>query len=153
MSDKTSGLQFLHEQVSKSIKDGKKVIHEEYVLHGSKGLIFKYYHKDDKTTEKVVGGQKPDGMFFLKIKEDDKEQIVKETLSKEELLKEISKMKHLAFATAYIKSQKGGRKGSRKGSKKGSKKSSKKSSKRGSRKISRGSRKGSKRSSKRSSRK
>ena len=56
---------FLHDVKNKSVVDGKRVTHEEFVIHGSKGLTIKFFHKDDKGTEKVVIYEK-DGKYMLK---------------------------------------------------------------------------------------
>jgi hypothetical protein len=128
----SSDVTFLHSSVSTSIVNGKKVTHEEFVIHGSKGLTFKYYHKDEKGIEKISGHQNADGTFSLTTVSGEKKD--SKTVTKDELLKEIGKNKDLKFAVEYLKSQKGGKRSSRKGSKKGSIKSSKKSSKKGSRK-------------------
>lgn len=169
MSKEKGTLTYLHQSDSKEFKNGSWVTHEEKVTHGSKGLVFKYYYKDDKTMEKVMGKHNPDGTFtFIRITggAKDNRDLKKEehTISKTELLEKIGKMKHLKFALDYIKAvkelsralgRKNSKKGSRKGSKKGSKKGSRKQSRsKGSRKGSKkGSRKGSKKGSKKSSRK
>ncbi len=120
-----SKLIFLHKIESKDIEGGKAVTREEYVVHGPKGLAFKYYYKDDKTIEKFSGKQNPDGDFTVNTTVGDKKET--RTLSKEQLLNEISKVKHLKFIVDYLKSQKGGaRKKVTRKSKKGSKKGSRK---------------------------
>jgi hypothetical protein len=116
-------LTYLHQFVSKEIKDGKVVVHEESVIHGPKGLSFKYYYKDESTKEKVNGRQNQDGTFTLIRTVGDQQDI--KTLTKEELLKEIGKMKYLKFAYDYLKSQAGGKR-SKKRSRKSSKKRSRK---------------------------
>ena len=149
-------LKFLHQVSNKSIENGKKVIHEEEVAHGDRGISFKYYHKEGDKIEKIRGIPKDDGTFIIITGE--KENKKDETMSKEDVIKMLTKMKHLKFALDYIKTAKGGKRGSRKGSKKGSKKGSRKGSRkmsggkrRGSRKGSKGSKKGSKKGSRKMS--
>ena len=147
-------LTFLHQVQNKSVQNGKVVIHEEQVIHGDDVFKFKYYHKEGDKIDKVTGIRKDgDSYVIITQKGEKKEQ---ETLSKDEVIKMLTKQKHLKFALEYIASMKGGKKGSRKGSKKGSKKGSRKGSRKGSKKQSggkRGSRKGSKKGSKKGSRK
>jgi len=152
---------FLHQVSNKTIHNDKKVIHEEEVVHGPKGLKFKYYHKEGDKIQKIVGVQTADGSFVVITTVGDKKD--SQTLSKDEVIKMLTKEKHLKFALDYIKNLKGGRRGSRKVSRKGSKKGSKKGSRKGSRKGSkkgskmaggkRGSRKGSRKTSRKTSRK
>lgn len=121
----TSNVVFLHSISSTSIADGKKEIHEEFIIHGDKGLSFKYYHKDEKGVERFSGHQNADGTFNITVMSGEKKE--QKTVTKEELLKEIGKNKSLKFAVDYLKKQKGGsRKRSRKGSKRSSKRSSRK---------------------------
>ena len=163
MSEK---LIFLHDIKQRSIDNDKKSTHEEFVIHGSKGLTIKYFHKDDKTAEKIVINER-DGKYMMKstIGENHEEK----ELSKEDLVDLLTKNKSLKFALAYVKGLKGsatlkrttkksskksskkvkksskkltgGKKSSRKVSKKVSKKASKKGSKKGSRKVKKGSKK------------
>ena len=158
----------MHSVNEKYVKDGKVVVHEEFAIHGEKGLTIKFYHKENDKIMKVVIVKKSEG-FSVKMTMDGKTE--ESTLTKADLLKELKKHKQLKFAVDFIESakglarsgsrkgskkgsKKGSRKGSRKMSRKGSKKSSKKSSRKGSRKMSRkGSKKGSKKSSRKGSRK
>ena len=160
MSEK---LIFLHDLKHRSIDNDKKMTHEEFVIHGSKGLTIKYFHKDDKTSEKIVISER-DGKYMMKstIGESHEEK----ELSKDELVELLTKNKSLKFALSYVKglkgsaslkrsSKKSSKKVSKKGSKKGSKKVSKKGSKKGSKKVKKGSKKmiGGKKSSKKASKK
>uniref|UniRef100_A0A6C0EC76 Uncharacterized protein n=1 Tax=viral metagenome TaxID=1070528 RepID=A0A6C0EC76_9ZZZZ len=129
MGDKGK-LSYLHDFKHTTIKDGKKVVHEEYVINGTKGLRIKYYHKENDNIEKIVVGTKGDGNYFLKTTKN-KDTKTEENLSKDDLLKVLKKDKSLDFALDYIKKEMKG--GSRKTSRK-TKKSSKKSSKKGSKK-------------------
>jgi hypothetical protein len=54
-----------HEIRNVSIKKGKKVVDEEYLIQGEKGLKIKYFHKDDKDSEKIVITGK-DGVYKMK---------------------------------------------------------------------------------------
>ena len=47
------------------LKKGKKIVDEEYVIQGEKGLKIKYFHKDDKESEKIVITGK-DGKYKIK---------------------------------------------------------------------------------------
>lgn len=119
-------LSYLHDVKHKTIMDGKKVTHEELVINGPKGLSIKYYHKDENVSLKIVVHEK-DGKFMMRTMEGEEKK--EKELTKEELVKELSKNKELKFALEYVKSQKGGVKVSKKTSRKSTaKKVSKKSS-------------------------
>lgn len=60
-----SNIQVLHDYRKLSIKDGEKVLHEEYVIKGEKGLKIKYYLKDKDNNEKIVITGK-DGQYKMK---------------------------------------------------------------------------------------
>jgi hypothetical protein len=143
---------FIHDIKNRYVSNGKIIVHEEYVVDGSKGLLVKYYHKEnDKITKVIIAGKGDE--FVMKVTEDGKTEETK--ISKAELAKEITKNKDLKFAVEYVKSRKelsrsSSRKSSKKASKKTSKKGSKKSSKKRSKKLSR---KASKKRSKKGSKK
>lgn len=124
---------FVHEVTTKEVKNGSVVVHDEFLIHGSGGLSFKYYYKDDKTKEKITGKMLSDGKFSVRYMVNDKKD--EKEMSKDELIKEFSKNKALKFVVDYLKTQKGGKKSSRKMSRKGSRKVSKKGSKKGSKKM------------------
>jgi hypothetical protein len=125
-----SVIEVLHDVRNFSIKKGKKVKDEEYVIQGEKGLKIKYFHKDDKTAEKIVITGK-DGVYKMKSTIDG--EVTEKDLDEKALEKELKSAK-LKFAKEQLKGGAkadsglvGGRKGSKKGSKKaGSKKGSKK---------------------------
>ena len=130
-----SSINILHDIRNLSIKNGKKVVEEEYVIQGEKGLKIKYYYKDEKKKEKITITGK-DGKYMMKTIIDDK---VDEKELDEKGLKAEMKNSKLKFA----KEQLGGAKindlegGAKKRSKSGSKKSGSKkagSKKRGSKK-------------------
>jgi hypothetical protein len=130
-----SSIKILHDIRNLSIKNGKKVVEEEYVIQGEKGLKIKYYYKDEKKKEKITITGK-DGKYMMKTIIDDK---VDEKELDEKGLKAEMKNSKLKFA----KEQLGGAKindlegGAKKRSKSGSKKSGSKkagSKKRGSKK-------------------
>ena len=140
-----SSINILHDIRNLSIKNGKKVVEEEYVIQGEKGLKIKYYYKDDKKKEKITITGK-DGKYMMKSIVDDK---VDEKELDEKGLKAEMKNSKLKFA----KEQLGGKSpsvsgatsgkvndlegGAKKRSKSGSKKSGSKkagSKKRGSKK-------------------
>ena len=127
-----SVINVLHDYRNLSIKKGKKILDEEYVIKGEKGLKIKYFHKDDKESEKIVITGK-DGNY--KMKSVINGETTERELDEKELEKELKGSK-LKFAKEQLKGGArskeddlvGGRKRSIKaGSKKsGSKKSSKK---------------------------
>lgn len=121
---KKGSIKMLYKNDQMSIKNGKKEVNEEYLIHGEKGLKIKFYRQVDDKKEKVTILSKDD-KFFVKTESNGKVQ--EEILSKDELLKKVEKNKDLSFAIEHLKTMKGGK---RKGSKKPSKKQSKKSSKR-----------------------
>jgi hypothetical protein len=60
-----SSINILHDIRNLSIKDGKKVVKEEYVIQGEKGLKIKYYFKDGEKKEKhTITGK--DGKYVMK---------------------------------------------------------------------------------------
>ena len=130
-----SEIKVLYDYRNLSLKNGKKVLDEEYVIEGEKGLKIKYYHKEDEDIEKIVitGSDDKYKMKYYKNKE---EVVETEFNSEKELMTEIKKNKKLKFAVEQmkggaIKELEGGakKKSSKKASKKVSKKASKKSSK------------------------
>lgn len=60
-----SVINIYHEIKNVSIKKGKKVVDEEFLIQGEKGLKIKYFHKDDKESEKIVITGK-DGVYKMK---------------------------------------------------------------------------------------
>jgi len=132
-----SNVKYLHEVSQKTVKNGDVMIHEEYIIHGDKGLLIKHYHKEGDKKEKFVAKQIDDGTFVVKTMKNGTEE-TNESVSKEDLMKMMKKDKMLEFGVEYLKTQKGGgkndqcggkkRKGSRRTSK--SKKGSKRTSKR-----------------------
>ncbi len=135
-------VKFLHESIQTKVSNGKRSAHEEFLIHGDRGMTIKFFHKDDKKVEKIVIVKKPEGGYLMKVTVDGK-QTERTIANKEDLVKELKKNKDLEFAVDYVKNAKDlARAGSKKSSKKGSKKSSKKGSKKGSKKHSK---KGSKR--------
>ena len=130
MSTEKNPLKILHSEVSKHVEGDKRETHEEFMIHGDKGFSAKYYHKDSKQEIRIVVTKKDD-MYILKTKLGDKEDV--KTLTKAELIKELSKQKELKFIVDYLskakdlsrsKRSKKGSKGSKRGSK-GSKRGSK----------------------------
>jgi hypothetical protein len=133
-----SNLTYLHKVLNQSLKDGVAETYEESIIDGPRGVSIKLYKKDANGIERVVITGKDD-KFTMKTKKGDKED--EKTLTKDELLSELSKNKSLKFAAEFAKTQKGGKlfggkKSAKKGSKKVSKKGSKKASKKGSKKAS-----------------
>ena len=131
--DKKVEIKFLHDKRDVSIVNGKKIVHEEYIILGPKGLTVKFYHKEGDQSEKyIIKAVEGDKFKFISMKNDEEKK--EEVFTKEDLLDEIKKHKLLKFALDFIKTQKGGAK-----VKSTSKKSSKKGSKSGSKKMKRGS--------------
>ena len=143
----TEKLIFLHDLKHRSIENDKKFTHEEFVIHGSKGLTIKYFHKDDKTSEKIVINER-DGVYMMKSTVGEKHE--EKELSKDELVDLLTKNKSLKFALGYVKGLKGSA-----SLKRSTKKASKKASKKSSRKVKKASKKltGGKKSSKKSTKK
>lgn len=129
MSEK---LTFLHDSKHTSIVNGKKEVHEEFVIHGPKGLTIKYFHKDDETSKKIIVAEKDDKFVIVTMDGDKKEE---SEIAKSDLSKVLAKHKELKFAVDYVKKMKGGKKASKKGSKKATKKTTKKSTKKGTKKT------------------
>ena len=124
-----SAIEVLHDIRNLSIKNGKKVVHEEYFIRGDKGLKIKSYHKDDKTKEKhTITGK--DGNYLMKsyIGED---KVVEKELDEKGLKSEL-KQNMFAFAKDLLKGGSSDLEGGAK--KRGSKKAS--SKKTGSKKAS-----------------
>src|SRR5277367_162307 len=121
-----STITYLYEETSNSIIDGKKIVNEERIIMGTKGLSIKYFHKEGDSVDKVVIYEK-DGKYYLKSgsKDDQKD----EEISRDDLIKFLEKDKRMKFAADFVKDFK--KKGKQDGGKKKSKKSkrSKKSKK------------------------
>jgi len=122
-----SVIEVLHDVAISTIKKGKKVKSDEYVIKGEKGLTIKYFLQDDKNKEKIIIKGK-DGVY--KMKTNINGEITEKDLDEKGLEKELKSTK-LKFAKEQLKGGAkvnsdlvGGRKGSKKaGSKKaGSKK-------------------------------
>lgn len=129
-SKNQGNLVYLHNNIQKSVKNGKVVIYEELVKESPKGITIKYYSKVDGEIDRILIVGKADS-YKMKTNGEEK------TLDKTELLNEVKSNKKLKFASEFIKTQKGGNESlnnfleSGTGKKKQSKKSSKKSSKKG----------------------
>lgn len=122
-----SEVNYLHSSINKHVEGDKRETHEEFIIHGAKGFTAKYYHKDNKQEIRVVVAKKDD-KYILKTKMGDK--VDEKTLSKADLIKELSKHKELKFVVDYLSKAKDlSRASSKKGSKKrGSKKAGSKKS-------------------------
>lgn len=94
-------LTYLHKKSHTEVKAGKVMVVEEQVKDGPKGISFKFYQKKDNKVTKVVGFQ-INGKFTLKITRDGKNEPEKAGLGKTEVLKALSSMKDLEFATKYL---------------------------------------------------
>jgi hypothetical protein len=129
-----SKLTYLHKVLNQTLKNGVSETYEESIIDGPRGVSIKLYKKDANGVERVLISGKDD-KFTMKTKKGDKEE--EKTLTKDDLLSELSKNKSLKFASEFAKTQKGGKLfGGKKVSKKSSKKVSKKASKKVSKKAS-----------------
>lgn len=151
-------LTYLHNVVNKTLSNGVINTYEELIKEGPKGLVIKLYNKVGDKIEKLVLAGKGDSYTLKSNLNGTKEE---KTLTKREMLDELSKNKKLKFASDFLKTQKGGallkriahpmsRSKSKKASKKASKKDSKKPVKKTSKKSSKSA---SKTTSKKTSRK
>lgn len=109
-----------HSTVTKHIANGKVTIHEEQVVDGDRGMLVKYYHKEDGSQEKIIIAGRG-GKYIMKTTIGSAETDQKE-LSYEEVLKTVSKEKKLKFAKDFVESysQKGGATKKKSGSRSGS---------------------------------
>src|SRR5947208_2259420 len=100
-----STLTYLHEVNEKFIKEGRKIIHEEKITDGTKGLYIKYFNKEGDKTEKleIIGRE---GEYVVKTTEDDKKE--ERTMNKNELLAFLGKGKKYKFIVDFLNLQKGG---------------------------------------------
>jgi len=94
-----SVIEVLHDVRNMSIKKGKKNVDEEYVIQGEKGLKIKYFHKDDKESEKIVITGK-DGKY--KMKSTVNGEVTEKDLDEDDLKKELKGSK-LKFAKEQLK--------------------------------------------------
>ncbi len=96
-----SEVNYLHRLINKHIEDNKRIISEEFIIHGAKGFIAKYYHKDN--TQEIgfnITKNKNNDKYIIKTKIVDIINI--KTLSKADLIKELSIQKELKFITDYL---------------------------------------------------
>lgn len=129
-----SNLKYLHKVLNQTLKNGVAETHEEVIIDGQKGVTVKLFHKDADGIERITISGKDDS-FVMRTQSGEKKD--EKTLTKDEMLKELSKNKMLKFAADFAKTQKGGRLfGGRKLSKRSSKKSSKRTSKKSSKRTS-----------------
>jgi len=93
-----SSIKNLHDIRNLSIKNGKKVVEEEYFIQGDKGLKIKYYYKDDKKKKRITITGK-DGKYIMKSIVDDK--VDEKELDENDLKDEMKKSK-LQFAKEQL---------------------------------------------------
>jgi len=94
-----SKLTYVHDYVKSSLVDGKRTVHEERIMQGDKGVSIKFYSKKDDEIEKIsIYGN--DGEYKMKIQKDGK--VEEKKLSHDEVVKEVSKNKKLAFAESFV---------------------------------------------------
>jgi hypothetical protein len=94
-----SEIKVLYDYRNLSLKNGKKVLDEEYVIEGDKGLKIKYYHKDDSIKEKITITGK-DGKYKKKHYKND--EVTENDLDEEQFKKELKDSK-LKFAKEQLK--------------------------------------------------
>lgn len=100
-------LSFMHKSLEESLVDGKRSVHEEMIMHGSRGFTAKYYSKKNGKIMKIV--VKGDGdSFTVTTKEDDKEPKT-ENMSKKEFFAHAKKTKELKFIADAEKNLAGGK--------------------------------------------
>lgn len=98
----------LYSSSVQQIKDGTRIVDEQYVIVGEKGIKIKYYCVKNDDIEKIVITGK-DGEYTMKKTKDNN--TVESKLNNKDLLNELKDSK-LKFAKDYIKdSLKGGSKG------------------------------------------
>ena len=95
-----SKIDILHNYKLESIKNGKKIVDEEFFIKGEKGMTIKFYHKEDDNKEKILITGK-NGKYIMKTQGKDKEVTEKE-LDEEGLKKELKSPK-LKFAKDLFK--------------------------------------------------
>jgi len=94
-----SVIEVLHDVAISTIKKGKKVKSDEYVIKGEKGLTIKYFFQDDKNKEKIIIKGK-DGVYKMKTNIDG--EVTEKELDEEGLKKELKGSK-LKFAKEQLK--------------------------------------------------
>lgn len=87
---------FVHSVKEMHLNNGKKTIHEEYMLNGEKGLYIKYFDRVDDKTKKIVILNK-NGKYI--IKEDGE---AKEDQTKADVDAFIKKNKSLSWAKSLV---------------------------------------------------
>jgi hypothetical protein len=92
-------IEILFEKKFLSINKGVKIVDEEYMIKGDKGTKIKFYHKDDKGTEKIVIAGR-DGKYIMKVMDG--------TDVKETALDEAGMKKELKGKLKFAKEQLGG---------------------------------------------
>lgn len=103
-TNNNSNLYYFHQKRYREISNNKSMIHEEEIIHGIKGFLFKYYLKENNKIDKFIGRYEGDNKYRLIYNVND--QRTEEIVTKDELMTKISKIKHLRFAYDYIKSYK-----------------------------------------------
>lgn len=103
-----STIKTLYHNTLTTINNGKKIIHEEYIIYGSKGLTIKFFHAEgDKKTKHIIRHEKDDK--FILMSTVDAKKYPAETMTKTELLDKINKDKNMKFAVDFLKKMAGGR--------------------------------------------
>lgn len=97
--------EYLHSEKKETIKAGEKVVSEETIIDGEKGVTIKYFHKSNSSTLKIVMTRHGD-KYNMKTISDGK--VEEKELTKDEFMKELKSNKNLKFASDFAKTMKGG---------------------------------------------
>jgi len=96
---------FIHNSKSEKVFNDEKIVYEEFIKDGPKGLVFKFYkqNKDSKKNNsfKIKGIENSDNKFSLTITKDGNEPKKFENVT----LTDLSKHKELKFLIDYIKNK------------------------------------------------
>jgi hypothetical protein len=83
-------------------ENDKPVTHEEMIIDGPKGLLIKYYHKENDVVNKITIKSK-DGKYSVNVISGDKKE--DSEIDKKELVKLLKTHKLLTFAKDYASQQ------------------------------------------------
>jgi hypothetical protein len=93
---------FVHEDKKSSLVDGKKEVHEEFIIDGDEGLFIKFFQQEGDKSEKITIKSKGSKFSMITSKgKDDKGK--EEELTHDELVKELSKNNKMKFAIDYVR--------------------------------------------------
>ena len=107
-SSTKGAVEYFFENTQRSTVNGVRKTREEYIIKGDKGLTIKFFSKEGDKSEKLI--IKDNGSNFDVMSTADGKQEDKKTMSKDELLKLVSKDKNLKFIADFLENMKGGSK-------------------------------------------